>query len=271
MNIWDILKLFEKSLSQWKSLYKGDKLARRFVRYQMRNKSNLKMVAQQAFGGKDLFPNLNISLKDLKPKKQKTKAKPKEKKVREYVVTKMWKSMSDTQKKQFREWFRKQAMSQARVARSFTLENELRKLQRKVTRISNKYFVNRKKLTKSELDYITTFSEFFGETDNPIGAKPIGVAAPKREPWYRTRSSWLLAFRYIGEKGKNENGNLMCRMIRSNKTYHFPNFPYVEYVLLKNCSGSIGKYWWKKWLWRYSTNPTRWNKYWYKGRPRYGK
>lgn len=262
MNILAILKLATKVLSQFQKLQKGNKFARKIIRRNLRQPSKnqvLKSVIAQTLGGYDIFGGGQY---------QPVEKEPSEKKVKEYAINKMWKSLSEAQKKQFREWFRNKALSQSRVARSFTLEHELRKVQARATRISNKYFLGKKKLTKQEWEFVKNFSEFFGELDNRKGAKATN-AKHSRGGWYITKSSWLLSFKYSGEKGKGKKGNLACTMIRAKgKIYNFPKFPYEEYVLLKNCSGSIGTYWWKQWLWRYSTNPTRWKKYWYKGRRR---
>lgn len=257
MNVFSILRLASKALSTYRKLTKGNKIGRKIVRYNLRTKnlSFFKNITQQTLGGYDIWGGFN-------------EEKPREKKQREYAIYKMWKSLSESQKKQFREWFRQKAMSQARVARSFTFENELRKLQARVTRISNKYFLARKQLTRSEKEFVATFSEFFGEMENKKGAKLLKNATHKGYGWFVTRSSWLLRFKYEGEKGKDKKGELLTKMVRSGKIYVFPNFPYVEYVLLKNCSGSIGKYWWNKWLWRYSTNSSKYSKYWFKGRKR---
>lgn len=252
MNILSILKLVQKALGQYRKLYKGSKINRRFVRYNLRTKKTfgyLKGVSKQALGGYDIWGGF---------KSPKTKTKQ----PKEYAVMKIWKSMSEGQKKQFREWFRNKAMSQSRVARSFTFEHELRKAKSRVVRISNKYFVERKKLTNSEKEFVYNFSEFFGDVDS-TQKKVIG--------WYYPKSSWIISFRYQGQSGKDKKGILFVNMKRGTMTYPFPNFPYIEYVMLKNVTGSVGKYWWKKWLWRYSTNPNRYKKYWYKGRPRYGK
>lgn len=266
MNILSILKLAQKALSAYNKLSKGNKVARRILRYGGA-KYLLKSVVSKSLGGYDVFDGYDFK-KQKEPIEKKSHYVPRERKVKEYAINKMWKSLSEAQKKQFREWFRKKALSQSRVARSFTLENELRKIQSRVTRISNKYFLGKKKLSKQEWEFVANFSEFFGELDNKKAAKPLNVKHGGNG-WYVTKSSWLLRFKYEGKKGKNEKGNLAVIMIRGNgKIYNFPAFPYMEYVLLKNCSGSIGKYWWKQWLWRYSTNPTKWNKYWYKGRKR---
>lgn len=269
MNIAAILKLVEKALNKYKSMYSGDKIKRRILRYRMRaNGGALKSIAREAFGGKDYFGNLRLK-KEREPKQPK---EPKEKKPREYAIYRMWKGLSEGQKKQFREWFRTKAMNQSRVARSFNFEHELRKIQARVKRISNKYFVERKKLTKQEWDFIFEFSEFFGDVDYTQKRQTRVLRKTKgRVQWYHTKSSWLLAFKYEGESGKDKKGTLFVKMIRGKMIYPFPGFPYVEYVMLKNVTGSIGKYWWKKWMWRYSTNASRFGKYWYKGRLRYGK
>lgn len=268
MNVFSILRLASKALSTYRKLTKGNKINRRIVRYSLNRKTStiLKSAAYKALGGYDIWGDWKL-FKEEKPKATKQET-PKETKTKEYAIYKMWKSLSESQKKQFREWFRQKAMSQARVARSFTFENELRKLQARVTRISNKYFLARKQLTRSEKEFVATFSEFFGEMENKKGAKLLKNATHKGYGWFVTRSSWLLRFKYEGEKGKDKKGELLTKMVRSGKIYVFPNFPYVEYVLLKNCSGSIGKYWWNKWLWRYSTNSSKYSKYWFKGRKR---
>lgn len=278
MNILAILRLAQKALALYQ---KGNKVARRVVRYNLRNKQSFtngkssigKSIIYQTLGGYDLFGDVKDLKKQVQdneqPKKKKSYYVKKEKTVKEYAINKLWKSLSENQKKQFREWFRKKAMSQARVARSFTLEHELRKVQARVTRISNKYFLGKKPLTKQEWEFISNFSEFFGELDNRKGAKLQNNIKHSGGGWYKTKSSWLLSFQYKGEKGKGKKGNLAVNMIRSKgKIYNFPRFPYEEFVMLKNCSGSIGTYWWKQWLWRYSTNPNRFSKYWYKGRRR---
>lgn len=261
MSIFSILKLASKLLGSFKK--KGGNKGFSFVK----NKSTttiLKSVVKKSVGGYDI---LNFSTKKETTKKPQDET-PKQQKTKEYAVYKMWKSLSESQKKQFRQWFREKAMSQARVARSFTFESELRKIQARVTRISNKYFLAKKQLTKSEKEFVSTFSEFFGDLENKQGAKLSRNATHKGHGWYVTRSSWLLSFKYEGEKGKDKKGELFTRMIRSGKVYVFPNFPYVEFVMLKNCTGSIGKYWWNKWLWRYSTNSSKYSKYWFKGRKR---
>lgn len=267
MNTTSILKLISQALKEYKSMYKGSKINRRFLRHQLREEvpRYLKGEIKDWLLGKEK--------KEKKPKRQKKATTPKEKKVKEYAILKMWRSMSEGQKKQFREWFRTKAMSQARVARSFNFEHELRKIRARVTRISNKYFVEKKKLTKQEWDFIYNFSEFFGDVDYTKSGKKVLRKTKGKKDWMvpRKKSSWIIAYRYVGESGKAKKGSLYVVMIRGKAIYEFPNFPYVEYIMLNHVTGSIGRYWWKKWYWRYSINRTKYKKYWYKGRPKYGK
>lgn len=263
MNILALLSLVNKSLKQYKSFYKGNKINRRILRYNLRNTRDIEdKLIKKAIGGYDLSSRARAE------QKEQNKVIVKEQKTKEYAIYKMWNSMSQGQKDQFRKWFRNKALSQARVARSFTFESELRRVQKRVRQISNKHFVERKKLSKADWQFIGAFGEFFGDVDyTPKGKITLRKTKGKIQ-WHKKPSSWIIAFRYVGEHGQGKKGTLIVNMIRGKSLYHFPNFPYEEYIMLLNTTGSIGKYWWKQWLWRYSTRTSRFRKYWYSGRRR---
>lgn len=250
-----MIKLFQllfKALKAFKKLFKGKKGIK--VGSQGA-KSLIKGVVQESIGGIDIYSKL-------RPKKV---VEEKPKKVKEYAVMKMWKSLSKAQQQQFREWFRTKAMSQSRVARSFTFENELRRINRRVKQISTKYFIEKKKLTQAEWKFIEFYSEFFGDISYTKGGKQVLRKHKLKVPWEKG-NSFILRYRYLGEANGKAKGNLQTIMKRGKAIYNFPNFPYVEYVMLKNVNGNIGKYWWDKWLWKYSTSSSRYRKFAFKGR-----
>lgn len=175
----------------------------------------------------------------------------------------VWAKLTPRQKEQFKEWF-KEFIKDKNPVRSGGKNRYIRetfnRIQKKITRISNKYFT-KGMLTQAEWDFVEQFSDFFGD----IGPQTDDNTTKGRNKWFKNgkdfSSSWLIKWKWEAPKSQHKRGGKGTLFVYMKKLsygeYKFNNFPYVEMVLLKYVKVKLGSYWWKRWMWRYSDNPNR--------------
>lgn len=229
-----------------------------------KNKTYSKSIVRKTIGGKNIFK----SPKEIR--EERTKKKKKEKKEVGWKTDwyEFWLSMSETQKEQFLKWFTKKISFQSALGKkAWTTAQGLSFLYRRMEDLSASYFNKQGRLTKKQWDFVREMSEFFGDI---FGRAQLATTLQEKKEimtgWMRPNkpSSWIIRFRYEGEKGKDGKGMLRVLMKRGKSVYTFFNFPYVIYVLLTYLKTSLGEYWWKQWLWKYSDNPSKYRKFGYK-------
>lgn len=81
-----------------------------------------------------------------------------------------------------------------------------------------------------------------------------------RTDWEKAESSWIIGYQWrspykTSPPKDGTRGTLYVTMVRGKHVYEFPNFPYWEFLMLFAVRANVGTYWWKHWLWKYSTNP----------------
>lgn len=177
--------------------------------------------------------------------------------------------MTEAQKIQFMNWFLKKiAIQKANGKKQWTAFQGLAYLYKRMEFLSNTYFA-KGNLNPLQWQFVKEMSEFFG--DILTGRSLVGLSPSEKKEellgWkYPNKpSSWLIKFRYEGERGKDKKGILRVIMKRGKIAYPFFNFPYTLYVMLTYLTTSLGKYWWEQWLWRFSDNPNKYSKFAYKG------
>lgn len=176
--------------------------------------------------------------------------------------------MTEAQKIQFMHWFKKKiAIQKVNGKKQWTAFQGLAHLYKRMETLSNIYF-NKGTLNTSQWMFVREMSEFFGDilTSRAITPTTIEEVKDEKEGWkYPNKpSSWIIKFRYEGERHANSKGILRVLMKRGKMAYPFYNFPYELYVMLTYLTTSLGEYWWEKWLWRYSSNPTKYSKFAYR-------
>lgn len=228
------------------------------------DKAYSKSIVKKTIGGKDIFKSAK-ERKEERRDNRKKKSKGYNEKTDWYEF---WLSMSETQKEQFLKWFTKKISFQSALGkRPWTTSQGLSFLYRRMEDLSASYFNKQGRLTKQQWDFVREMSEFFGDI---FGRAQLATTLQQKKEimtgWMRPNkpSGWIIRFRYEGEKGKDGKGLLRVLMKRGKGVYTFFNFPYVIYVLLTYLKTSLGEYWWKKWLWKYSDNPSKYRKFGYK-------
>lgn len=183
--------------------------------------------------------------------------------------------LTTEQKLQFKEFIVNKLLDRANQGKenkwdkgfSWWEKQQLKQVIDRVKKISVKYF-STGKLTAEQERYVKTFSAFFSDellastnknvrVEKPKDKTPDKITKPNKI--FPKKASWIRWFYYIGNtKGESANGRLYIRMQPKEKrpreypVYIYPNFPYVEYIMLCYVSGSIGKYWHNRWLAMYS-------------------
>lgn len=227
-------------------------------------KANMKSQVRQSLGGRGM--NLNNLFKTQK------NTLPQEYQKVGTKYSRILESLTPEQSEQFKKYIvdtlfkRMEQGKENRWEKGYSnwFNQQLKLIINKVDRIAKKYY-STGKLTKGDKAFITKFQAFFSEDllahthKNKVKVEKRGGYREPPKIYPKNESSWIKWFSYKGKKkGENANGMLRVRMQpddprpRQYPVYMFPNFPYVEYILLCHVGGSIGEWWWKKYLWKYS-------------------
>lgn len=223
-----------------------------------RTRAYNKAVARKLFGGKDIFKS-----------KEEIDWEKYEKKKRNGGWTldrkwwlNYWVNLPAAKKNQFRRWFANKLYKQTSLGKKpWTRIQGLTHVLNRMEYLSERFFTG-KKLTKTQWDFIYQFTEWFGDIFNHtqlvVGNKTKTMPSG-RTKWQtpKKKSGWIIRYRYEGYIGKDGKGMLYVLMKRGKMVYPFYNVPYVEYILMTHVRTSLGKYWWEKWLWKYSANKLR--------------
>lgn len=251
-----------------------------------------KKLVKKTIGGKDIFKSRKDKLEEEKEERQKSwfRKKKRKSREREYGIKKRrglrgttpswenkhgykWDNLTYEQKKQFMEWyFMKYHIQRNNGKKPWTIPQAFGHVMKRIETISNSYFNLKRPLTFEQKLFVKQLSLFFG--DLLIGMSLVTSGTPetakdrqeRKMGWMKPRkpSSWIIKFRYSGDTSPEGKGLLRVVMKRGKMAYPFYNFPYWEYILLVYHKGSLGKYWWAQWLWKYSSNPNKYLKFAYK-------
>lgn len=160
-----------------------------------------------------------------------------------------WSQYSDKQKEYLKQRYYDFLKTDPERNRAFDAFE--RYVDRRVKFISDKFFKTGK-LTSRQWQFVKEYAEFFPNVKRQRTKKK--TAEPKK--WYRPRkaSSWIIRFQYQGEVGNGKKGMLLVEMERGKMWYPFPHFPYEIFMMLCTTEYSVGRYWWRQWLWKYGKN-----------------
>lgn len=125
------------------------------------------------------------------------------------------------------------------VGNNKTLAEYFAQLERTVNRITTKKALG-KILTTTEQKFLDEYIDLFVFEENFFNA---------------VNSSWIISASY------QSIGKVMSvRMVRGTADYLFHNVPKWVWVHLTTLPSHAGKWWWDKWIWKYSSNSAKWNK-----------